>query len=88
MTAVGNTRTNTVTLATSVTGAQAPAPLLDNWIGGRFVSAVGRDTLDVRSPVDEHLVRRTPISSTGDVCAAVESAAENQRRWGALVTCF
>jgi malonate-semialdehyde dehydrogenase (acetylating) / methylmalonate-semialdehyde dehydrogenase len=55
-------------------------PSVRNFIGGRF-TAGGTQALDVVNPSDGSLLSRVPLSSTGDVDAAVRAAAAAFRAW-------
>ena len=55
-------------------------PSVRNFIGGRF-TAGGTQALDVVNPSDGSLLSRVPLSSTGDVDAAVRTAAAAFPAW-------
>jgi aldehyde dehydrogenase (NAD+) len=46
------------------------------FIGGKWVSPAGSDTLDVVSPATEEVVGRVPVSTTADIDRAVAAARE------------
>ncbi|MGB3371722.1 MAG: aldehyde dehydrogenase family protein, partial [Rhodococcus sp. (in: high G+C Gram-positive bacteria)] len=56
--------------------------VLQNYIGGQFVTPSGSELLDVVNPVDEQVVARSPISDAADVDAAMTAAREAFATWG------
>ena len=54
---------------------------LDNFIGGRWVKAQATEFFDVHNPAVGDIIGRTPLSSTGDVDAAVQAAAQAFPAW-------
>src|SRR5476651_88291 len=54
---------------------------LDNFIGGRWVQARATDFFDVHNPAVGDVIGRTPLSTAGDVDAAVQAAAQAFPAW-------
>ena len=54
---------------------------LDNFIGGRWVKAQATEFFDVHNPAVGDIIGRTPLSSTGDVDAAVQAGAQAFPAW-------
>ena len=54
---------------------------LDNFIGGRWVKARATDFFDVHNPAVGDIIGRTPLSTAGDVDAAVQAAAQAFPAW-------
>src|SRR5262245_49983936 len=54
---------------------------LDNFIGGRWVTAHANDFLDVRNPAVGDVIGRTPLSTAVDVDHAVQEAARAFPAW-------
>ena len=54
---------------------------LDNFIGGRWVKARATDFFDVHNPAVGDVIGRTPLSTAGDVDAAVQAAAHAFPGW-------
>ena len=54
---------------------------LDNFIGGRWVKAQATDFFDVHNPAVGDIIGRTPLSTAGDVDAAVQAAARAFPAW-------
>jgi malonate-semialdehyde dehydrogenase (acetylating) / methylmalonate-semialdehyde dehydrogenase len=54
---------------------------LDNFIGGRWVHAHSTDFFDVHNPAVGDVIGRTPLSTSGDVDAAVRAAADAFPAW-------
>ncbi len=54
---------------------------LDNFIGGRWVKAQATDFFDVHNPAVGDVIGRTPLSTSGDVDAAVRAAAQAFPAW-------
>ena len=67
----------------SVSGSagSSSAPLLENFIGGRWVPARPRGFVDVHNPARGTVIARTPLSSAEDVDAAVAAAARAFPGW-------
>jgi malonate-semialdehyde dehydrogenase (acetylating)/methylmalonate-semialdehyde dehydrogenase len=57
------------------------APLLSNFVGGRWLPSKGRDTIDVHNPATGKVIARTPMSAAADVDAAVAAAARAFPEW-------
>ena len=53
-----------------------------NFYEGRFVESTSDESLDVVSPIDGNLLSRVPMSSIGELNAAVESAKDAFDSWG------
>ena len=58
--------------------------LLDNYIGGRWTPAGSDETADVTNPASGELLARVPLSSSGDLDAAVAAAREALPEWRAV----
>src|SRR5256885_3026181 len=54
---------------------------LDNFIGGRWVKARATDFFDVHNPASGDVIGRTPLSTSGDVDAAVQAATQAFPAW-------
>src|SRR5258705_3074176 len=54
---------------------------LDNFIGGRWLKASATDFFDVHNPAVGDIIGRTPLSTAGDVDAAVQAAAQAFPAW-------
>src|SRR4029079_6709509 len=54
---------------------------LDNFIGGRWVKARASEYFDVHNPASGDVIGRTPLSTSGDVDAAVQAAAQAFSAW-------
>ena len=54
---------------------------LDNFIGGRWVKASATDFFDVHNPAVGDVIGRTPLSTGGDVDAAVVAATDAFPGW-------
>jgi malonate-semialdehyde dehydrogenase (acetylating) / methylmalonate-semialdehyde dehydrogenase len=65
--------------------SQAASPTdvqtLDNFIGGRWVKAQATEFFDVHNPAVGDVIGRTPLSTSGDVDAAVQAAAKAFPAW-------
>jgi malonate-semialdehyde dehydrogenase (acetylating)/methylmalonate-semialdehyde dehydrogenase len=61
---------------------QMKYPPVENYIDGRFVSA-NHDHLDVFNPADGSVISKVPLSSAGDVDAAVQAAKKAYPAWSA-----
>ena len=85
-----STRATLRTPATSMTSTSTAAarlkspryPAVRNFIGGRF-TAGGAQSLDVVNPSDGSLLSRVPLSTGGEVDAAVRAAAAAFPTWSA-----
>jgi malonate-semialdehyde dehydrogenase (acetylating)/methylmalonate-semialdehyde dehydrogenase len=58
--------------------------LLDNYIGGAWTPATADDQLDVTTPATAEVLARVPLSSRGDLDAAVRAAREALPAWRAV----
>jgi malonate-semialdehyde dehydrogenase (acetylating)/methylmalonate-semialdehyde dehydrogenase len=67
--------------ATAAPGAATEAPLLENYIGGRWRAAEAPDALDDRNPANGELIARIPLSGATDVEAAVSAARAALPGW-------
>lgn len=56
---------------------------IPNYIGGRWVPAESRDTLEVRNPASDEVLALAPLSGPADIDAAVQSAARAFPVWRA-----
>jgi malonate-semialdehyde dehydrogenase (acetylating)/methylmalonate-semialdehyde dehydrogenase len=54
---------------------------LDNFIGGRWVKSHATEFFDVHNPAVGDVIGRTPLSTSGDVGAAVEAATKAFPAW-------
>src|SRR5581483_1314205 len=63
------------------TGASIDVPVLDNFIGGRWVKAQATEVFDVHNPAKGDVIGRTPMSTGADVDAAVQAAARAFPAW-------
>src|SRR4051794_18175779 len=54
---------------------------LDNFIGGRWVKARASEYFDVHNPASGDVIGRTPLSTSDDVDAAVQAAAQAFPAW-------
>lgn len=59
----------------------AAAELLPNYIGGRWLTPDGADTLDVRNPATGDTLARVPLSHAADVDRSVAAALEAFEVW-------
>ena len=57
--------------------------VLDNFIGGRWVKAHATEFFDVHNPAVGEVIGRTPLSTSADVDAAVQAAANAFPAWRA-----
>src|SRR6266699_1488257 len=55
--------------------------VLDNFIGGRWVKARATEFFDVHNPAVGEIIGRTPLSTAGDVDAAVQAATQAFPAW-------
>jgi malonate-semialdehyde dehydrogenase (acetylating) / methylmalonate-semialdehyde dehydrogenase len=69
-----------MTATTIPPAAAAKYPPVRNYIGGQFVPAGGR-LLDVLNPNDGTILSQVPLSTAGDLDAAVRAAAEALPAW-------
>jgi malonate-semialdehyde dehydrogenase (acetylating)/methylmalonate-semialdehyde dehydrogenase len=58
--------------------------LLDNYVAGRWTPAGSADALDVVNPATSEVLARVPLSSSGDLDAAVRAAREALPAWRAV----
>jgi malonate-semialdehyde dehydrogenase (acetylating)/methylmalonate-semialdehyde dehydrogenase len=58
--------------------------LLDNYIGGAWTPATAEEQLDVTNPATGEVLARVPLSSRGDLDAAVRAAREALPAWRAV----
>jgi malonate-semialdehyde dehydrogenase (acetylating)/methylmalonate-semialdehyde dehydrogenase len=58
--------------------------LLDNYVAGRWTPAASTDALDVINPTTSEVLARVPLSSAGDLDAAVRAAREALPAWRAV----
>jgi malonate-semialdehyde dehydrogenase (acetylating)/methylmalonate-semialdehyde dehydrogenase len=61
--------------------SRSDVQVLDNFIGGRWVSARTTDFFDVHNPAVGDVIGRTPLSGGADVDAAVQAATEAFPAW-------
>lgn len=55
--------------------------LLDNYVGGHWTPATGAGELDVTNPATGEVLARVPLSSAGDLDAAVQAARAAVPEW-------
>ena len=55
--------------------------LLDNYVAGRWTPASSSEALDVVNPATSEVLARVPLSSAGDLDAAVRAAREALPAW-------
>jgi malonate-semialdehyde dehydrogenase (acetylating)/methylmalonate-semialdehyde dehydrogenase len=65
----------------SQVASRADVQTLDNFIGGRWVSARATDFFEVHNPAVGEIIGRTPLSTAGDVDAAVQAATSAFPAW-------
>jgi malonate-semialdehyde dehydrogenase (acetylating)/methylmalonate-semialdehyde dehydrogenase len=58
--------------------------VLDNYLGGRWTPASSSEALDVVNPATGDVLARVPLSSAGDLDAAVRAAREALPAWRAV----
>ncbi|MFY9561317.1 MAG: CoA-acylating methylmalonate-semialdehyde dehydrogenase [Terriglobales bacterium] len=75
------TRTLTQEDTSPVASATAPARILQNYIGGRWVSAKASAFVDVTNPANGEVLARAPLSGRDDVEAAVAAASAAWPDW-------
>jgi len=68
-------------MALMSSSASVEAPVLDNFIGGRWVNARTTEFFDVHNPATGSVIGRTPMSTGADVDAAVQAAARAFPAW-------
>ncbi len=61
--------------------SRSDVQILDNFIGGRWVSASTAEFFDVHNPAVGDVIGRTPLSTGADVAAAVQAATEVFPAW-------
>jgi len=61
--------------------SRSDVEILDNFIGGRWVSAQTTEFFDVHNPAVGDVIGRTPLSTGADVDAAVRSATDAFPAW-------
>ena len=54
---------------------------LPNFVGGRWIPSLAAEFLDVHNPATGETIARTPLSTPGDLDAAVEAAARAFPGW-------
>jgi malonate-semialdehyde dehydrogenase (acetylating)/methylmalonate-semialdehyde dehydrogenase len=59
----------------------AEAPILENFVGGKWVRSRAADTLDVHNPATGATIARTPLSTGEDLAAAVAAAKKAFPAW-------
>src|SRR5256714_15514469 len=74
-------RTLTQEDTTSVGASTSPARVLQNYIGGRWVSAKAAGSVDVTNPATGEVLARAPLSGRDDVEAAVAAASAAWPDW-------
>ena len=58
-------------------------PVLENYIGGKFVASAASVTVDVVNPATQNVLCRVPISTTGEMQAALDAAQNAFPAWSA-----
>src|SRR6476659_7321739 len=61
--------------------SRSDVEVLDNFIGGRWVSAQTTEFFDVHNPAVGDIIGRTPLSTSADVDAAVQAATQAFPAW-------
>jgi malonate-semialdehyde dehydrogenase (acetylating) / methylmalonate-semialdehyde dehydrogenase len=61
--------------------SRSDVQILDNFIGGRWVKASTAEFFDVHNPAVGDVIGRTPLSTGGDVDAAVQAATQAFPAW-------
>src|SRR5881396_250900 len=61
--------------------SRSDVQILDNFIGGRWVSARTTEFFDVHNPAVGDVIGRTPLSTAADVDAAVQAATAAFPAW-------
>jgi malonate-semialdehyde dehydrogenase (acetylating)/methylmalonate-semialdehyde dehydrogenase len=61
--------------------SRSDVEILDNFIGGRWVGASTAEFFDVHNPAVGDVIGRTPLSTGGDVDAAVQAATQAFPAW-------
>jgi malonate-semialdehyde dehydrogenase (acetylating) / methylmalonate-semialdehyde dehydrogenase len=64
-----------------MTATATRSRVIQNYIGGRWAEAGGEETLDVTNPATGETLARVPLSSAGDLDAAVEAARRALPEW-------
>jgi malonate-semialdehyde dehydrogenase (acetylating)/methylmalonate-semialdehyde dehydrogenase len=59
-------------------------PLLDNYVRGEWMASSAKESLEVRNPATAELLARVPLSTRGDVDAAVRAARDAFPAWRAV----
>src|SRR5258708_39644351 len=75
------TRTLTQEDTAPVAAATSPARILQNYIGGRWVSAKATGLVDVTNPATGEVLARAPLSGRDDVESAVAAASAVWPDW-------
>ena len=70
----------------SATESATATRLLDNYVGGRWTPSSSSEALDVTNPATGEVLARVPLSSAGDLDAAVKAAREALPKWRAVST--
>ena len=68
---------------TSAVSASAGAPLLRDFVGGRWVDSRAASTIDVYNPATGAVIARAPLGTRADVDAAVAAARAAFPAWRA-----
>ena len=63
------------------TTTEASVRLLDNYIGGRWTASSSSEALPITNPATGETLGRVPLSSAGDLDAAVRAARETLPAW-------
>src|ERR1700682_1379285 len=61
--------------------ATTPAPEIQNYLNGEWRHSAARDYVAVMNPATAELIARTPLSTSADVDAAVQAAANAFPAW-------
>jgi malonate-semialdehyde dehydrogenase (acetylating)/methylmalonate-semialdehyde dehydrogenase len=70
----------------SATESATATRLLDNYVGGQWTASSSSEALDVINPATGDVLARVPLSSAGDLDAAVKAAREALPKWRAVST--
>src|SRR5690349_21062760 len=71
-------------MATVEQPTETDVETLRNYVGGRWVESVTSEHIEDVDPATGHLLARVPLSTAGDVDAAVRAAREAQPAWAAV----
>jgi malonate-semialdehyde dehydrogenase (acetylating)/methylmalonate-semialdehyde dehydrogenase len=64
-----------------INGRETAAPAVRNYVGGRWIESQATRFAEVRNPVTDELLARTPLGTAADVDRAVEAATRAFPSW-------